>query len=143
MRKHLLSLLALLAIPLSAQAATDTTIGISSPALRYIGRTFVSGTTVKWGFSGSGVAVRFVGTGCTIKLSAPGGFYRVRVDGVEDSLDLRTSYTGSYVVASKLSATDTHEVVVTVRSELHYSTGVFSGFTLSGTPVAASPVPTR
>ena len=143
MRKHLLSLLALLAIPLSAQAATDTTIGISSPALRYIGRTFVSGTTVKWGFSGSGVAVWFVGTGCTIKLSAPGGFYRVRVDGVEDSLDLRTSNAGSYVVASNLSATDTHEVVVTVRSELHYSTGVFSGFTLSGTPVAASPVPTR
>lgn len=144
MRKHLLSLLPLLAIPLSAQAASDTTIGIGSPALRYIGRTFVSGSTVKWGFSGSGVAVRFVGSGCTIKLSAPGGFYRIRVDGLEDSLDLRTSYNGnSYVVASNLSATDTHEVAVTVRSELYYSTGVFSGFTLSGTPVAASPVPTR
>lgn len=143
MRKRLLFLLSCLALPLSALAVTDTTIGIESPALRYLGRTFVSGTTVKWGFSGSGVAVRFVGTGCTIKLSAPGGYYRVRVDGVEDSLDLRTSYTGSYAVASGLSATDTHEVAVTVRSELYYSTGVFSGFTIAGTPVAASPVPSR
>jgi len=119
----------------SLATAAPVQIPPTHPSIRLLGRTLATdSTTLQWAWSGSGAAIAFTGTSCSVRLQAQGGMFRVVVDGVErPGLDLRSSSDTLHVLASGLAA-GTHFVELRQKTEAQNCTSRFRGFRIDGAP---------
>lgn len=132
MHRPLLSLFSVLA---GIAWAAPTHVSPSSPSVRILGRTYAeSPGSLQWSWSGSGAAVSFTGTSCSVHMQARGGIFRVTIDGVERSpLDLTSSSDTVHALASGL-ASGTHYVEIRQKTEAQNCTSRFRGFQIEGSP---------
>lgn len=110
MHRTLLSLTSVLA---GIAGAAPVHVPPSSPSVRLLGRTHTqSPGSLQWAWSGSGAAIAFTGTSCSVHLQARGGIFRVVVDGVERApLDLTSNTDTLHTLATGLAA-GTHVVEI-------------------------------
>jgi hypothetical protein len=130
--------LAILLLALSSGLAQAAPVDIppGEQSIRYLGRSITpdSPSEAQWSWSGSGASITFDGTACWIRMTAPGAFYRVLVDGkVTATLDLTNKYDTIHALAANLPA-GTHTVAVRLRTEANNSMTRFHGFRIEGVP---------
>jgi len=138
----LASMLRLAGLPALASAAIlEVAPGHSS--IRYLGRPYdADPTSIQWAWSGSGAAVAFTGTSCSIHLQAQ-GIFRVLVDGVEKNpLDLTSNSDTLHALASGL-ASGNHFVEIRQKTEAQNCTSRFRGFRIDGVPATLPAAPSR
>lgn len=116
----------------------------ASPSVRLLGRTYAeSPGSLQWSWSGSGAAISFTGTSCSVHLQARGGIFRVVVDGIERTpLDLTSSADTLHTLATGLAA-GTHVVEIRQKTEAQNCTSRFRGFRIEGTPATLPGAPSR
>lgn len=131
-----LSPLAILLVLTGLAQAAPVDIPPGDPSIRYLGRTVSPDTPseVQWSWSGSGAAITFEGTACWVRMTAPGAFFRVLVDGRETAtLDLTNKQDTIHALAANLPA-GKHTVAVRLRTEANNSFTRFRGFRIEGAP---------
>jgi len=114
----------------------------ATPAIYFVGRHDDSNPdAVRFGWPGTGVVVRFAGTGIRVRMNDPAQYYSLVIDGVEQPRLATTSGERLYDLASGL-ADDVHAVELYRRTEGFFGPTVFLGAELDGTLLAPTP-PTR
>jgi lysophospholipase L1-like esterase len=142
-----------------SDAASETAVDTGPPALRYIGRTLVDGTnpggqgactaaTPCFEWSGTQVIAHFTGaTEFHLTLEDDGNYYDVYVDGALQSTTIIGSASQTdYTIATGLSASTEHEVILYKRTEASTSGPTrVTGYTFpnGGTLLSPEPPATR
>ncbi len=141
MHRNLLSLSLVLS---GIASAAPILVAPSSPSVRILGRTYEeSPGSPQWSWSGSGAAVSFTGTSCSVHLQGRGGIFRVVVDGVERApLDLTSNSDTLHVLANGL-ASGTHYVEIRQKTEAQNCTSRLRGFRIEGSPATLPAAPSR
>jgi lysophospholipase L1-like esterase len=118
-------------VPGDVSGPADAGVDTGPPALRYVGRMLTDGTspdgngnctaaTPCFEWSGTEVVARFTGaTEFDLTLSDYGNYFDVFVDGTltEASPIIGSAYQSDYPLATGLTASETHEVILHKRTE--------------------------
>lgn len=105
-------------------------INADNPYIQYIGRfDFSNPKKVAFDWPGVYIYAKFQGTGCSIRLEDSTNEYSVIIDNHAPKL-LTTSDKDIYEVASGLSASVPHTIMIQKRTEAFVGKGVFMGFVL-------------
>lgn len=123
--------------------ATGGSGGVQEPALHFVGRHIVEDdSSVRFGWSGSGLVARFRGTSLKVTLDDPAHFYTVVVDGVVGPRLATSSGAQQYTLAEGLSDEE-HVVELYRRTEGSYGATRFMGVEIEGELLAPPPVSRR
>lgn len=126
------------AAPASADAAAPDAVP-ATPAVYFVGRyDDTDPDAVRYGWPGTGVVVRFSGTGISVRLNDPARYHTLVIDGVEEPRLATSSGEQLYELASGLPDGE-HTVELYRRTEGFFGPTVFLGVELDGTLLAPSP----
>lgn len=109
-----------------AEATTDVSTDVNvedvldaaapEPAVHYVGRHEIAGNRVRFGWPGTGLVVRFTGSGVRVRMNDPSGYFTVLVDGQEQARLETTPGEQVYELASGLAQGE-HTVQLYRRAE--------------------------
>lgn len=106
-------------------------IDADEPCIQYVGRfDFANPKKVSFDWAGVAIKARFEGTSCSIRLNDHKNEYAVIVDGHAPRLLITDSLTTLYRIASELSDSIPHSVMIQKRTEPLVGRGEFMGFVL-------------
>ena len=106
-------------------------IDSDDPNIQYVGRfDFTNPKKVAFDWAGVSVRARFEGSSCSIRLDDRKNEYAVIVDNRAPRLLITDSATTLYNIASKLSDSIPHTVMIQKRTEPLVGKGEFMGFVL-------------
>ena len=118
-------------VPTKHEAESTGIIDSDDPEIQYVGRfDFTNPKKVVFDWAGVSVRARFEGTSCSVRLDDGKNEYAVIVDNHAPRLLITDSTTTRYIVASELSDSIPHTVVIQKRTEPLVGKGAFMGFVL-------------
>jgi hypothetical protein len=116
--------------PTKSKAGSSGIINADNPNIQYVGRfDFTNPRNVVFDWPGVFIYAEFEGTSCAMRLKDGKNFYAITIDGREPFV-LKTDTTITIPLASGLSGTAIHTVLIQKRTEAFVGTGEFMGFVL-------------
>ncbi len=127
----------------TANGGVGGTGGVAEPGVHFVGRHVVEDdTTVRFGWSGSGLVVRFRGTAIRVTLDDPAHYFTVVVDGQVGPRLATSSGEQHYTLAEGLPDSE-HVVELYRRTEGSYGSTHFLSVDIDGELLAPPPVRRR
>ena len=118
-------------VPMKHEAENTGIIDSDDPDIEYVGRfDFTNPKKVAFDWAGVAISARFEGTSCSVRLDDHKNEYAVIVDNRAPRLLITDSATTLYSLASELSDSVPHAVMIQKRTEPLVGKGAFMGFVL-------------
>ena len=118
-------------VPIKHEADNTGIIDSDDPDIQYVGRfDFTNPKNVAFDWAGVSMSARFEGTSCSVRLDDHKNEYAVIVDNRAPRLLITDSATTLYRLASELSDSIPHTVMIQKRTEPLVGKGAFMGFVL-------------